>query len=147
MGLFKPRRKLIVNREVQYDILMYMGLFITGVFITQIFAAWIIVHKLEQKASAGEFASMTIAEFIARYKTVFLINELLAVGVCLIAGFYLTNRLTSKIVGPLYNIRRILRRNNAETEPSNVVEVKLRQGDYFQELAEDLNHTLRKIQK
>lgn len=75
MGLFKPRRKLIVNREVQYDILMYMGLFITGVFITQIFAAWMIVHKLEQKASAGEFASMTIAEFIARYKTVFLINE------------------------------------------------------------------------
>ena len=144
---FKPRRKLIVNREVQYDILMYMGLFVTGVFITQIFAAWLIVNRLEQQASAGDFSHMTIGEFIARYKTVFLINELLAVGVCLVVGFYLTNRLTSKIVGPLYNIRRILRRNNNDVEANNVVEIKLREGDYFQDLAEDLNTTLRKKQK
>ncbi|MBO9668036.1 MAG: HAMP domain-containing protein [Bdellovibrio sp.] len=146
MNLFKPRRQLIVNREVQYDVLMYVGLFVTGIFIVQIFAAWILVNELEEKAYAGGFGSMTIAEFISRYKVVFLINEMIAVTVCLIVGFYLTNRITSRIVGPLYNIRRILRRASY-TEDANVAEIKLREDDYFQDLAKDLNVALQKKTK
>ncbi|MEK2690681.1 HAMP domain-containing protein [Bdellovibrio sp. GT3] len=142
MGIFKHRRKLIVNREVQYDALMFVGLFVTGIFIAQVIAGWVLISKLESKALAGEYGSMTIAEFIAHHKTIFLVNELLVVIVCLVAGFYLTNKVTSKIVGPLFNIRRIL--NKAAKPEAEPVEIKLREGDYFQDLAKDLNVALQK---
>ncbi|WP_413578288.1 HAMP domain-containing protein [Bdellovibrio sp. HCB290] len=142
MSIFKHRRKLIVNREVQYDALMFVGLFVIGIFIAQVIAGWVLLSKLEDKALAGEYGSMTIAEFIKHHKVMFLVNELLVVIACLVAGFYLTNKLTSKIVGPLFNIRRII--NRAAKPEAEHVEIKLREGDYFQDLAKDLNVALQK---
>ncbi|WP_413587240.1 HAMP domain-containing protein [Bdellovibrio sp. HCB274] len=142
MSIFKHRRKLIVNREVQYDALMFVGLFVTGIFIAQVIAGWVLISKLESKALSGEYGSMTIAEFINHHKVMFLVNELLVVIACLVAGFYLTNKLTSKIVGPLFNIRRII--NRAAKPEAEPVEIKLREGDYFQDLAKDLNVALQK---
>lgn len=146
MSIFKNRRKLIVNREVQYDALMFVGLFVTGIFIAQVIAGWVLISKLEDKAISGEYGSMSIAEFIARHKVMFLMNEFVVVVVCLIAGFYLTNKVTSKIVGPLFNIRRIINRAS-HTEAAEPVEIKLREGDYFQDLAKDLNVALKKNTK
>jgi hypothetical protein len=147
MGILKHRRKLIVNREVQYDALMFVGLFVTGIFLAQVIAGWVLVSKLEEKALAGEYGSMSIAEFIARHKVMFLMNEFIVVAVCLVAGFYLTNRVTSKIVGPLFNIRRIINKATRPEETAEVVEIKLREGDYFQDLAKDLNVALQKKSK
>lgn len=140
MGLLRTRRRLIVDREVQYDLLMYIGLFVTFVFLSQILVAWLFVHKLEVKAELGELGSMSVAEFIAKFKVVFLLNELIAVSACLAVGFYFFNRLTTRIVGPLYNIRRILKLIRAK--PENSVEIKLRKDDYFQDLVQDLNVAL-----
>ncbi len=140
MGLMNQRRKLIVDREVQYDLLMYVGLFVTFVFLSQIFVAYMFLHKLESKAELGELGSMSIAEFLAKFKVVFLLNELIAVTACVAVGFYFFNRLTSRIVGPLYNIRRILR--VIKVKPESNVEIKLRKDDYFQDLVDDLNVAL-----
>ncbi|WP_413561038.1 HAMP domain-containing protein [Bdellovibrio sp. HCB209] len=147
MSIFKNRRQLIVNREVQYDALMFVGLFVTGIFIAQVIAGWVLVSTLEEKALAGEYGSMSIAEFIARHKVMFLMNEFIVVVACLIAGFYLTNKVTSKIVGPLFNIRRIINRASRAEETAEPVEIKLREGDYFQDLAKDLNVALQKKTK
>jgi hypothetical protein len=147
MGIFKHRRKLIVNREVQYDALMFVGLFVTGIFVAQVIAGWVLISKLEDKAAAGEYGSMSIAEFIARHKVMFLMNEFIVVAACLIAGFYLTNRVTSRIVGPLFNIRRILNRASHQEEAAEPVQIRLREDDYFQDLAKDLNVALQKKTK
>ena len=140
MRLLNQRRKLIVDREVQYDLLMYVALFVTFVFLSQIFVAYLFLHKLEEKAELGQLGAMTITEFLAKFKVVFLLNELIAVGACLVIGFYFFNRLSSKIVGPLYNIRRILRLN--KEQPGKTLEIKLRKDDYFQDLVDDLNTAL-----
>ncbi|UYL08504.1 HAMP domain-containing protein [Bdellovibrio sp. SKB1291214] len=147
MAIFKHRRKLIVNREVQYDALMFVGLFVTGIFVAQVIAGWVLISKLEDKAAAGEYGSMSIAEFIARHKVMFLMNEFVVVIGCLILGFYLTNRVTSRIVGPLFNIRRILNRASRQEEAAEPVQIRLREDDYFQDLAKDLNVALQKKTK
>lgn len=140
MKLLNQRRTLVVDREVQYDLLMHVVLFVVFVFLSQIFVAYMFLSKLETKAALGELGSMTILEFLMKYKVAFLINELVAVSACIVIGFYFFNRFTSRIVGPLYNIRRILHlRKTASESP---VEIKLREGDYFQDLAEDLNIAL-----
>lgn len=140
MGLLNQRRKLIVDREVQYDLLMYVGLFVAFVFLSQIFVAYMFLHKLETKAALGELGSMSIAEFLAKFKVIFLLNELIAVSACVAVGFYFFNRLTSRIVGPLYNIRRIL--HLIKAKPEGNVEIKLRKDDYFHDLVDDLNVAL-----
>ncbi|MDG0815988.1 HAMP domain-containing protein [Bdellovibrio svalbardensis] len=142
MGLLNQRRKLIVDREVQYDLLMYVGLFVAFVFLSQILVAAMFLHKLETKAALGELGSMSIAEFIAKFKVVFLIYELFAVSACAVVGFYFLNRLTSRIVGPLYNIRRIL--HLIKVKPESQIEIKLRKDDYFHELVDDLNTALKR---
>ena len=141
MKLIQPRRKLIVNKEVQYDVLMYVSLFVASVFIAQVLAAFFIINKVEGMADAGEFSNMTVAEFIARYKLSLMVFEMIPVLVCLIIAPMFFNRLTARIVGPLYNMRRILRRV-AEDDAS--AEVRLRDGDYFQDLAKDLNTVIKK---
>jgi len=143
MKLIHPRRKLIVNKEVQYDVLMYVSLFVASVFIAQVLAAFLFVNKIEGLAEAGEFANMTVAEFIGRYKLSLMIFELLPVLVCLVIAPLFFNRLTSRIVGPLYNMRRILRR---VADDDSSAEVHLREGDYFQDLAQDLNTVIKKSQ-
>lgn len=141
MKLIQPRRKLIVNREVQYDVLMYVSLFVASAFITQVLAAFFIINKVEGMAEAGEFSSMTVLEFISRYKLSLMVFEMIPVLVCLVIAPIFFNRLTARIVGPLYNMRRILRRV-ADNDPS--AEVRLRDGDYFQDLAKDLNVVIKK---
>ncbi|MNL59758.1 hypothetical protein D3C87_1835110 [compost metagenome] len=86
---------------------------------------------------------MTVAEFISRYKLSLMIFEMLPVIVCLIIAPMFFNRLTARIVGPLYNMRRILRR---VAEDDSSAEVHLREGDYFQDLAQDLNTVIKKSQ-
>ena len=140
MGLFKPRRKYVVNREVQFDLLMYVGLFVTFVFLSQIVVAYLFINKLQLKADTGELGSMTIVEFIDKFKMIFLLNEVVAVGTCFVLGFYFFNRVTSRIVGPLYNIGRMLK--SVRNRPENTVEIRLRKDDYFQDLAKELNVAL-----
>jgi hypothetical protein len=141
MKLIHPRRKLIVNKEVQYDVLMYVSLFVASVFITQVLAAFFIINKVEGMAEAGEFSNMTVLEFIAHYKLSLMVFEMIPVLVCLVIAPMFFNRLTARIVGPLYNMRRILRRV-ADNDQS--AEVRLRDGDYFQDLAKDLNAVIKK---
>jgi hypothetical protein len=141
MKIIHPRRKLIVNKEVQYDVLMYVSVFVAVVFVAQVISAFFIIHKVESMAAAGEFSSLNVQEFVSRYKIPLLIFEMLPVLLCLVFAPFIFNRLTARIVGPLYNMRRILRRV-ADNDPS--AEIHLREGDYFQDLAQDLNTVIKR---
>ncbi|MNK06292.1 hypothetical protein D3C87_241860 [compost metagenome] len=136
------RRRLIVNPEVQFDVLMYVGLFVATLFLGQILACYLFISKIQQISGIGDFQTMSVSEFIARYKIVFLVYQLIPVLLGLVVGYWYFNRMTSKIVGPLYNIKRTMRRI-AEND-SLPAPIQLRSDDYFQDLAEDINAALKK---
>lgn len=136
----KPRRKLIVNREVQYDVLMHVGLFVGALFLVQAGTAYLYLHQVQKVVG-----SMSALEFISRYKISFLVYQSISVTICMLVGVYFLNRLTSRIAGPLYNMKRILRK--AQHDASGNLDIKLRDGDYFQEEMEDVNVILKKRAK
>lgn len=137
------RRRLIVNPEVQFDVLMYVALFIGTLFLVQILAGYLFITKIHSISGMGDFQTMSVAEFINRYKTVFMVYQLLPILVGLVAGYWYFNKVTSKIVGPIYNIKRSVHRLATE-EDSVVTPIRLRSDDYFQDLADDINTVLKK---
>ncbi|UXR64580.1 HAMP domain-containing protein [Bdellovibrio bacteriovorus] len=145
MKTFRPRRKLIVNREVQFDVVMHVSLFVAVLFLGQIIAAYLFIGKIQELAGTGAFSLMSVSEFIARYKTVFLVYQLIPVLIGLVVGFWYFNRMTRRIVGPLFNIKRTVKRMADENLDS--VEIHLRENDYFQDLAQDINVVLQKKTK
>lgn len=140
MSIFKPRRKMIVNREVQYDVLMYVGLFVIALFLVQVFTAYLFIDQVERVVG-----TMSALEFISRYKVSFLVYQIIPVTFSLVVGVYVFNRLTSRIAGPLYNMKRILQKaRNGDPEP---VEIKLRENDYFHDEIKDINVILKRKSK
>ena len=137
MVLGKSRRKLIVNREVQYDVLMHVCLFVLGLFLVQAATAYVYLYQVQKVVGA-----MSAVEFIEKYKVSFLIYQSISVTVCMLVGGYFFNRLTRRLAGPLYNMKRILRR--AQNEPGQHLDIKLREDDYFKEEIEDVNAMLKK---
>lgn len=137
MPILKKRRKMIVNRELQFDILMYVGLLISSLFVMQIMTASIFLHQFDKIAE-----SMTAMEFIARYKISFLIYQSISFGICMVFGVFIFNRFSSRIAGPLFNMRRALRQ--AEVSPDQPVVIRLREDDYFQAEIDDVNAMLKR---
>ncbi|KHD87122.1 MAG: hypothetical protein OM95_16205 [Bdellovibrio sp. ArHS] len=140
MKIFSQRRRLIVNREIQYDVLMYVGIFVMSIFVVQALALYLFLSRLEPVVS-----HMTALEFVTKYKVSFLIYQLIPVGFGMVVGVYVFNRLTSRIVGPLYNVKRVLQ--NAVENQQNPDEIKLRENDYFREEINDLNVILKRKMK
>lgn len=140
MKLFKQRRKLIVNREVQYDVIMYVSLLVVAIFACQGIAALFFLQWARPLAS-----NMTALEFIEHFKISFFIYQLIPVTFGLALGIYLFNRLTSRIAGPLFNLKRVVRAFQAA--PSAQAEIKLRQDDYFQDEIKDINLILKQRSK
>lgn len=137
---FKPRRRMIVNREVQYDVLMYVGVFVFSIFLLQAIATYLFISRIEEVIS-----HLSAREFVARYKVSFLVYQMIPVGLGMLIGAYIFNRLTSRIAGPLYNMKRTLR--ILAESPDETPEIKLREDDYFHDEIEDVNIILRRRSK
>ena len=141
----RPRRRLIVNPEVQFDVLMYVGLFVATLFLAQVFACYLFINQIQSIAGDGDFREMSVVQFIARYKTVFLVYQLIPILIGLVVGYWYFNMMTRRIVGPIYNIKRTMRQ--MAEEEAGAVPIKLRSDDYFQDLAEDINNVLQRKTK
>lgn len=137
MPMLKPRRKTIVNREVQFDILMYVGLLISSLFIMQVVAAFIFLHQFQKIAQ-----NMSALEFISRHKISFLVYESIPLLACLVLSVSIFNRFSIRIVGPLFNMKRVLRR--AKNNPESTEAIRLREGDYFRDEINDVNDMLKR---
>lgn len=127
----KPRRRLIINREVQFDVLMYVWIFVFSLFVAQTLTAVLFISQIE-----GAIELMTAREFLAQYKVSFWVYQFVPVSICCIVGFFVFSRLTSRIVGPVYNMQRVLK-TNAETE--EVAQIRVREDDYFRQEMRDVN--------
>lgn len=135
--LLKPRTKFFIHRQVQLDVIMHVLIFLIGLFITQIFCGYFFIQKVLSGTGVDVMQELSAVEFISRYKTLFLMSQLVPVSIFLLLGIFYFGRMTQRIVGPLFNIQRSLRRLNAESLEK--LEIKLREDDYFQELAQQIN--------
>lgn len=137
MPALRPRRRMIVNREVQYDILMYVGILVASLFTMQIVTAYMFLNQFETIAK-----NMTALEFLSRFKISFLVYQSISFGLCLIFGIFIFNRFSSRIAGPIYNMRRVLRK--AQEIPGTPVSIHLREDDYFHDEIKDINAMLKR---
>lgn len=134
------RRKIIVNREVQYDVLMYVGIFVLALFSIQAMTAYVYISQVS--SAVGHLSAL---EFIDRYKVSFLVYQTVSVTLCMAGGIYFFNRLTLRIAGPLYNMRRVLKK--AQQPGEAPLSIQLRENDYFKEEIDDVNSMLKKRAK
>lgn len=132
----KPKRRLIINREVQFDVLMYVWLFVFSLFVAQTLTAVLFISQIE-----GSIELMTAREFLAHYKISFWVYQFVPVSICCIVGFFVFTKLTNRIVGPVYNMQRVLK-TNANSE--DVAQIHVREDDYFRQEMRDVNQLLRK---
>ncbi|MGZ3769684.1 MAG: HAMP domain-containing protein [Bdellovibrio sp.] len=137
MFIPRPRRKLVVNREVQFDILMYVGLLTAFLFVLQVVTAIVFLNQLE-----GMAKNMSAMEFLSKYKISFLVYQGVVFGVCMIVSIFVFNRFSSRIAGPIYNMRRTLRK--FQQNPSVPLFIHLRKNDYFKDEINDVNAMLKR---
>ena len=118
MSFFK-RRRLIVFRQVQLGILLFMlGLAISSAFVSATWGATLAAN--EDLTGAWQ----TMATLMA--------TSLVLIGSWMYIGLYFTNR----IFGPLYRLQLEMRAWRTGG-PRN--RITLRKGDFFQELIDDFN--------
>lgn len=132
----KPRRRLIINREVQFDVLMYVWLFVFSLFVIQTLTAILFISQIE-----GAIEMMTAREFLANYKVSFWVYQFVPVSICCIVGFFVFSKLTSRIVGPVYNMQRVLKKN---VDSDKVPQIRVREDDYFRQEMQDVNLLLKR---
>lgn len=137
MKQINVRRRLIVNKEVQFDILMYVAVLATAIFSLQMITGYFFLHKIEKIAILD---SMSIPEFVSHYKVVFLLVQFIPVVFCLALSLHFFNRLSSRIVGPLYNIRKTFQMMATDKRKR---EIRLREHDYFKDVVDEINLALR----
>ena len=135
--ILKPRTKFFIHRQVQLDVIMHVLIFLVGLFVTQILCGYFFIGKVVSGAGPDAMQELSAFDFISRYKVVFLMSQLIPVSIFLLLGIFYFGRMTQKIVGPLFNIQRSLKRLN--TESLEKLEIKLREDDHFQELAQQIN--------
>lgn len=125
MSVFK-RKQFIVHPQLQFGLLIYtLGIAVLTGFLS---ASWI-------------SATYTLSGFEGSWTSLtwMLLTNVILLGCWLFMGLYFTNR----IFGPLYRLHSEIRawREGTVRKP-----IRLRQGDFFQELIADFNSLMQEQQ-
>jgi len=129
----------LINIPIQLGIL---GLFVTGMFlVTMIFCSllWYCLHLLYSSLillTHDPLLLEHVQEIVWERASVVLGTLLIVVS---IAGFLII-RLTNRIAGPIYRINQELQEMIRKGEAH---EIRVREGDFFQDLVARLNRLLR----
>lgn len=120
------RRQLLVNREVQFGIVVY------SIFLACCVS---LMNFVVQGAASGRLEEMLhLSEPVSR-PMLFAINSISLVLI-FIYGFRLTNR----IAGPIYRMREHMK---AVADGKNPPPLTFRTGDYFDDMIEPYNELLK----
>ena len=135
------RKQLIINPEIQYGMLTYVGALILINVIAQFISMMMFFSQIATLAQANDSAFSDILHLMSDYKSLFFIYNLIPSVSISIIGFYFFNRFTNRIVGPIYNINNVIKSTNAGTNEKP--QIRLRDGDYFTDFAKNLNVLLK----
>ena len=136
-GAANRRRTLIINPEIQYGMLTYVGALILINVIAQFISMMMFFSQIATLAQGNDSAFSDILHLMSDYKSLFFVYNLIPSVSISIIGFYFFNRFTNRIVGPIYNINNVVKATNAGTNEKP--QIRLRDGDYFMEFAANLN--------
>ncbi len=135
LRLYKPIQR-------QYFIWMIIVTIFTG------FALSIVVHHTVADILAQELArtsKVSIMEVLNIVEQEILIRIFLVVLVTVLIAAWSSIFFLRKVVGPIFRIQSVLKRTADGHTPKN--DIKLRTGDFFSEVAQELNRVLAKIRK
>ena len=137
--LVTRRNKLIVNEKLQGMIIRTIVTY--GIILSAIFLSAIYFISDQFITTIYETSSMNDDLKISLYRDlnqIILVFFALAVILTFIIS-YLSLKLSNRIAGPVFNINRVLEKNivNSTSEP-----IKLRDADYFHQLANNINQIL-----
>ncbi len=132
-------RSVLIHKPMQREFTLVV---ISLLFISALAIAYVIQHTIHEAMMGGgyRFGKISAYEVMSdvTYELVVRVSLVLFVTIMVIAvfGVFFLHR----IAGPVYRFRAVLRRVCKGELPD---EFKLREGDYFTETADDLNHVLR----
>ncbi len=137
--LVTRRSKLIVNERLQVMIIRTIvtyGMILSAIFLSAIyFISDQFITKIYETSSMNDELKLSLYQDLNQIVLVFFV---LAVILTFVIS-YLSLRLSNRIAGPIFNINRVLEKNieQGTNEP-----IKLRDADFFHQLANNINQIL-----
>lgn len=125
------RKQLIVNKEVQFDLLAFLGVSGASFFICQTALALIFYGQIRDI-----LPFVTSEELISRYAIPFFVLQIIPLATTFIICTIYFNKLTNQIVGPIYKIKKTFEMALQTNEFQPIV---LREGDYFKKEVDVIN--------
>jgi methyl-accepting chemotaxis protein len=131
--MWKKRKKIWINRfQTQ------LGLRLIVLFASYQIAVWLMVI-------VGRHLLSNLASFLGVGATTWWLVSLLGAVLALCFLFlYDTVKFTHRLVGPLYRFQKVIQ---AITAGEELTRVQLRQGDFLQELKDELNEMIEALEQ
>lgn len=132
------RQKLLVDKNLQYNIIRYLVIYSTVlsmVFLSALYiAASLFITKIAQLNVDQEIINFLYSDINYLAISFFFLILLLAM-----ASSYFSLVFSNKIAGPIYNMNQTLEANRKNNTKNFI---KLRNQDYFLDLADKINHLI-----
>lgn len=142
MSLFNKdnqRKNILVHPKIQYGIFGYFALLLLFSFLAQDVS---IVLFAKQGTIFSEMGACLDPHDAARhFLWIYIICSIMPFLSTILVGAFLLFRLSHRVVGPIYKINQVL---EAHAKGEKVEPIVLRKGDYFQDLAENVNKITQK---
>ncbi len=134
-------RNIVIHRPMQREFsFMLIALFM----VASAAVAWVIHQTIRDAAFGGGFyfGKVNPIEILSdvSMKIVLRVTLVLILTLVIIAAYGIT--FLHRVAGPVYRFRQTLLRVNRGEVPH---EIKLREGDFFHEMAQDINVILRRL--
>jgi len=144
--MFKNKRKqLLINPSLQIKFVLFssfIGIFCASVVYT---AAYIVFRNYKSAAiTKGILPNSIYIEYLDKQMWIITSCFLFLIPLFLLFTIFFGLKFSNQIAGPIFNLSNSLKEMN-NTNSFN--EVKLREGDYFQELEIEINQLILKIKK
>lgn len=138
MKMKNLRRKLLVDKNLQYNIIRYLVIYSTVlsmVFLSVLYiASSIFITKVAQLNVDQDMINYLYSDL--NYMTVAFFVLILLIS---LISSYFSLYFSNKIAGPIYNMNQTLEANR-KNNTKNLI--KLRSQDYFLDLADKINHLI-----
>lgn len=141
--LYKRRvRNFLIHKPMQREFILVM----CALLIVSILAVGYVIHATLHEASSGggfRFGKVSVYEALAEvnYDLMVRVSCVLAFSLIVMTAFGIF--FLHRVAGPVYRFRQVFIRLNEGDQPNPI---KLREGDFFQETAEEMNAYLKRAQ-
>lgn len=137
----RQAKSIIIHRPMQREFsFMLIALFM----VASAAVAWVIHQTIRDAAFGGGFYFGKVNPFEilsdVSYKIIIRVTLVLILTLIIIGAYGIV--FLHRVAGPVYRFRQILLKVNRGEMPSDI---KLREGDFFHEMASDINIILRRL--